>query len=132
MLWPLALAGATWQAATHRPSAWAAMMYLAGSHVCHQRPERSFHAGEAQWPVCARCAGLYLAAPAGAIAALGRRRRISLVWVAVAALPTAASWILETAGLAPIGNLARFLAALPLGAAIAMLLVGTAAGRSAE
>lgn len=106
------------------------MVYLAGSHVCHQRPDRSFHAGDAQWAVCARCAGLYLAAPVGAIAALLRRRRVSLAWVAVAALPTAATWVLEAAGLAPIGNLARFLAALPLGAAIALLLTGTAAGKA--
>ena len=98
--------------------------------MCHQRPERSFHAGSAQWPVCARCAGLYLSAPIGAIAALLMRKRVRLWWVALAVVPTALTWLLETAGLAPIGNLARFVAALPLGAAVAMLATGTASGRS--
>jgi uncharacterized membrane protein len=128
--WAVTLAGAVLPSTDGRPPGWAAVVYMSASKVCHQRPERSFHAGHAQWPVCARCAGLYLAAPIGAIAALGRRRRVRLTWVAAAALPTALTWILETAGLAPVGNLARFLAALPLGAAIAMLAAGTAAGKS--
>lgn len=131
ILWPVALAGATWQAAAGRPSGWATAIYLAASSACHQRSDRSFHAGHAKWAVCARCAGLYLAAPIGALAAMRRTRRVRLAWVAIAALPTAVTWILETAGLAPIGNLARFVAALPLGAAVAMLAAGTAAGQSA-
>jgi len=117
--------------ANGRPTAFTSAIYLAASSVCHQRPERSFHAGSAQWTVCARCAGLYLAAPMGAIAAMWLSRRVRLGWVAVAAVPTALTWGLETAGLAPISNLARFIAALPLGAAVAMLAVGTAAGKSA-
>ena len=131
MLWPAALAGATWQAANGRPTAFASAIYLTASSVCHQRPERSFHAGSAQWAVCARCTGLYLAAPIGAIAAMALARRVRLGWVVVAAVPTALTWGLETAGLAAIGNLARFIAALPLGAAVAMLAIGTAAGKSA-
>ena len=35
-------------------------VYQAGSLVCHQRPERSFHLAGVQLPVCARCFGLYL------------------------------------------------------------------------
>ena len=31
--------------------------YQAGSLVCHQRPERSFHLAGVQLPVCARCFG---------------------------------------------------------------------------
>jgi hypothetical protein len=46
-----------------------ATVYVAGSLVCHQRPERSFHYHGAQLPVCSRCVGLY----AGAY--LGRQSR---------------------------------------------------------
>jgi uncharacterized membrane protein len=44
----------------------AAGVYFAGALICHQRPDRSFHLGIAQWPVCARCAGLYAGATLGA------------------------------------------------------------------
>ena len=49
--------------------------YLVGGLVCHQRPERSFHPEGVQMPVCARCAGLYLGAGMGVLAAVGFRRR---------------------------------------------------------
>lgn len=31
-----------------------------GHRVCHQKPERSFHFGGKQFPVCARCMGIYI------------------------------------------------------------------------
>ena len=40
----------------------AAAVYAVGSVVCHQLPARSFHLGAAQWPVCARCTGIYFGA----------------------------------------------------------------------
>lgn len=43
-------------------------VYALGSVVCHQLPERSYHLWAAQMPVCARCAGIYFGAVAGAIA----------------------------------------------------------------
>jgi uncharacterized membrane protein len=96
-----------------------AVTYLAGRFVCHQRPDRSFHAWGAQLPVCARCAGLYFAAPVGAIAALrrrswGRGRRLRLVLIG-AALPLLLTWTLEAAGWIDPGNAQRALWALPLG-----------------
>jgi uncharacterized membrane protein len=33
---------------------------LLGASVCHQLPERSFHAGSLIIPVCARCEGIYI------------------------------------------------------------------------
>ena len=53
----------------------AAGTYLIGGVVCHQRPDRSFHLHGVQMPVCARCAGLYLGAGLGVLAAAGFRRR---------------------------------------------------------
>jgi hypothetical protein len=96
-----------------------ALTYLAGRFVCHQRAERSFHAWGAQLPVCARCAGLYFAAPVGAIAALRRRSRspaprLRLVLIG-AALPLLLTWALEAGGWIDPGNTQRALWALPLG-----------------
>lgn len=36
-------------------------LLIAGAKICHQREDRSFHAGIRKWPVCARCSGIYLA-----------------------------------------------------------------------
>jgi len=34
--------------------------FAVGSTVCHQLPNHSYHHGEIQFPLCARCSGLYL------------------------------------------------------------------------
>jgi uncharacterized membrane protein len=100
--------------------------YSIGAIVCHQRPERSFHAGGVQVPVCARCTGLYVAGALGALAgwlgasAAPRRTR---ALIAVASVPTALTLAVEWSGLAAPGNLMRAGAALPLGAAAAWLFV---------
>jgi uncharacterized membrane protein len=111
--------------ARHPAALWAAAFaYLAGSLVCHQIPARSFHLAGAQLPVCARCASLYWAAGVGALAgclfrcgwgrrgtALTRWRR----WLVAAAVPTALTLVFEWSGLWVSTNLARALAAVPLG-----------------
>ena len=108
-----------------------ALVYAFGSLVCHQRPERSFYLGQAQVPVCARCFGLYLGAAIGAIAllmfwsastsiALRRTRGHMRTLLLVSAAPTAISWTSEVAGLWAASNVTRFLAALPLGIAVAV------------
>lgn len=118
---------------------WMAALFLAPAamrpfcgFICHQRPERSFFLpGGTQMPVCARCTGLYvggaLAFPltlaAGASVSARRARRV----LALAALPTAVTWTLETAGAAAFSNAARFAAALPLGCAAAWLVLGVLA-----
>jgi len=134
-VWPTVLGVSVWQIAGARPTAMTAIVYAAASRVCHQKPDRSFHTAGVSWPVCARCSGLYIAAPIGAAAALLTRRRIVrrsrlLTWLAVASVPTAITIGVELAGLASPSNLVRAIAALPAGAAIAFTLVRTAAGRS--
>jgi uncharacterized membrane protein len=97
----------------------AAVIYAGSARVCHQRPERSFRLAGTQFPVCARCFGLYLAGAAGAVAAWSARRgpgRRARMVLAVAAVPTAVTWTAEFAGLAGFSNTARAVAALPLGA----------------
>jgi len=100
------------------------------SHICHQQPDRSFHWAGAPWAVCARCLGLYAAAPAGALAALIARSLPAegagnVLLLCVAGLPTFASWAGEHLLGWPVTNAVRFLAALPLGGAVAFIIVRT-------
>ena len=120
-------------------------VYGAGSFVCHQLPARSFHTWAAQWPVCARCTGIYFGAAVVAVVATVRlkpdttydtvrlkpdsmyitrmsTRRARGLLVA-AALPTAVTLIYEwTTGDTP-SNAVRALAGAPLGAAVALIVI---------
>jgi len=131
-LWPVVLGAALVDRLDHPSSMASAVVYAAASRVCHQDPARSFHTGASQWPVCARCSGLYLAAPVGAVAALVGRRRLrgSLARVVtIAAVPMAITWGLEAVGGVQISGLVRAATAVPLGAALAgAFVVLTAAG----
>jgi uncharacterized membrane protein len=139
IVWPVALGAAAAARMTGAPRAWTTVVYAMASTVCHQRPDRSFHTAGVQWPVCGRCAGLYLAAPMGAVFALFSRRRrravrdrASIAWLAIAALPTAATLALEWSGLSTVTSIARAAAALPLGAALAFVVVRSVSGRDAS
>src|SRR5512138_2688166 len=106
------------------------VVYRAASIVCHQIPERSFFLSGLPLAVCARCLGLYVGAAAAAMPAMirgfwgqDRRSRIwnwsgpqSGVWMllAMAAAPTAATWVLERSGFWAGSNVVRSVAALPL------------------
>jgi len=102
-------------------------VYHAGSLVCHQRPERSFHLAGTQLPVCARCFGLYLSGAVGLV--VGSRRRGSIsgatsrLLLAMAALPIAVTVALEWLGLIHTTNIVRMLTGLPLGFAAAVVVV---------
>jgi uncharacterized membrane protein len=109
----------------------AAIVYTAGGIVCHQRPERSFHTGDVQWPVCARCAGLYLAAGGAALfVMLGGDRTAAAtlpragppMLLLIAGAPTAISWIAERLHIVAPSNAWRALLALPLGLVVPILL----------
>jgi uncharacterized membrane protein len=119
-----------------------AAVYLAGSLVCHQQPDRSFHYGGSQLPVCARCVGLYIGGFAGAVgwALLSRSSRVPRQWIdrltsislvratlAVAAVPTLLSVALGATGMWDGSNGIRALLALPLGAAIGATVTAVAA-----
>lgn len=134
IVWPVVLASAVWARLDGHLPLWTLAVYAIASKICHQLPSRSFHANGVQWPVCARCAGLYLAAPFGAVAAwIGRKRPVVrnvsawpiLIW---AGLPTVATLAIEWPGLGAPSNLTRAIAALPLGAAIAFVVVREAGG----
>ena len=104
----------------------AALKPMCGA-ICHQRPERSFFVFGTQMPVCARCTGLYVGAallvPVALSIASGVSAKRARAILAIAAVPTALTWMLEFSGAVAFSNAARFLAALPLGAAAAWLVL---------
>lgn len=129
VMWPVVLSAALGARVARAPEAaglWPVIVYAAASRVCHQDEARSFHTGDVQWPVCARCAGLYAAAPFGAFL-VGRLRRASrqqmIRFLAVAAAPTIATVAWEWLGGPMPPHLVRFATALPLGAAVLAALI---------
>jgi uncharacterized membrane protein len=119
-----------------------ALTYTAGSLICHQRPERSFHHQGAQYPVCARCLGLYIGAVGGVllwtgVSGLGRTARAGTAALThpalvrriliIAALPTAATVVVSWLGWWDAGNVVRAAVAVPLGATIAAVIAAVAA-----
>ena len=56
------------------PDSWLGKAKWIGYALCHQMPDRSFFAHEHQYPLCARCTGMYLGFVTGTIALLLRRR----------------------------------------------------------
>jgi uncharacterized membrane protein len=127
LLWAIVILLAPFGLAEGSLAAW--LVYDAAGGICHQRPERSFHLAGVPMPVCARCSGLYLSGAAGAllgwlvplVTTIGTRHPR---WVlATAAIPTAATFGAEWAGLVPFSSLARALAAVPLGMAAGFLFV---------
>jgi uncharacterized membrane protein len=127
-LWVAALG-----AGPYLPLPLAGILYAAGSLICHQIPERSFHLDAFQLPVCARCFGLYLGGAVGslavAVAGPGARRALfsegakrRYVWTAVAAVPTVLTLVLERGFGWPVSNEARAVAAIPLAAVVAFVV----------
>jgi uncharacterized membrane protein len=114
------------------PASLATLIYAAGSVVCHQIPERSFHLAGFQLPVCARCLGIYAgAAAAASIHGLGVLVTDSRRWRSlspraarnvflVSALPT-----LVTVGLGTNG--VRAIAGIALGVGGGLVVMGAAA-----
>jgi uncharacterized membrane protein len=113
-------------------------VYVAGSAICHQLPERSFHLWSQQMPVCARCTGIYVGAAVAAIAARPHRRRSITArrWraiLAAAAAPAVLSLLYEwTTGRMP-SHWTRAATGVPLGAVVAALVIwATRPGAAAE
>lgn len=140
-LWPAVLTAAFVDHADEHLSGVSVGVYLAAARVCHQRPDRSFATAGQQWPVCGRCAGLYLGAPFGAWGSMvvARRRpragrltsesfgaRAPWIPVAIAAVPTAMTVASEVLWPDAVRSWHRFAAALPLGVVLAHVVVDAA------
>ena len=135
---PLAPRGLASTTAGPMARAAAGLIYLAGAVVCHQRPERSFAWEGQAWPVCARCAGIYLGAAAAVLLFLAIGRPGSGVApvpgrapggatarlaVALAVLPAGLTLLWEwTTGAAP-SNLVRASSGVVIGAVVAWVVM---------
>jgi uncharacterized membrane protein len=104
----------------------AGIIFSIASLICHQRPERSFFWAGHQFPVCARCTGLYVSAAFGVLAWVSLRMwphwrrqsvdpRTARTLLIVAALPTALSLATGALGVWDGSNVTRAVLALPLG-----------------
>jgi uncharacterized membrane protein len=104
-----------------------ALIFAVGRVICHQQPERSFFLDGDQFPVCARCTGLYVSAAAGlagwvAVKAAARWRpllfdpRLAIRLIVIGGIPTAVSLAAGLAGVWDGSNATRALVAVPLGA----------------
>ncbi len=134
LLWNAALLAAPYALSRRTPgaapAAAAAAVHVAGSFICHQRADRSFHPWGAKLPVCGRCAGLYGGALLGLLGAVGRgRARTTRALLAAAAAPTGATLLLELGGVVDPGNLGRAAAAVPFGAAVCWFVAGVIRGK---
>jgi uncharacterized membrane protein len=139
----LALASLAWLAllivTPLAPSSLATLIYAAGSVICHQLPERSFHLAGFQLPVCARCLGIYAGAAAGAsIHVLGALATDSMRWrlltpraarrvFVLSAVPTLLTVGLEQAGVWSGTNVARAIAGVALGIGGAFVVMSAVA-----
>ena len=113
------------------------IVFLAGSLICHQRPDRSFFWAGHQLPVCARCTGLYLSALTGVLAWAAiksatrwQRRpidpRTARALFVAAAMPTAISLASGSLGIWDGSNITRALIAVPLGATAGVIVAAVA------
>jgi uncharacterized membrane protein len=114
----------------------AALTYGIGGFICHQMPERSFHLGGLQIPVCARCLGIYAGAALAAGAYVTTRLRVanrpltSLDAQAVfilGALPSIVTFGLEWSGVWRGTNMVRAAAGAALGIGSAFVVMSAVA-----
>jgi uncharacterized membrane protein len=142
VLWAIAIVWAPWIEQTasgpRGHHSVAALVYAAGTVICHQRPERSFAVAGVQMPVCARCTGIYVGAAAvgaalfllrrqavrpvsGSFISLRRPSRVALAMAAV--LPTTATLLFEWTTSDMPSNAVRFAAGVPIGALVSWIAV---------
>ncbi len=62
----------------HHPGSFEKNAFAIGSSVCHQIPSHSFINNGTQFPLCARCSGLYLGSAAGLIYLFSLGKRAAL------------------------------------------------------
>ena len=137
----LALAALAWLALLIAtpigPTSLATLMYSVGAFICHQIPERSFHLGAFQIPVCARCLGIYTGFAVAACVHVLASSRGSIRWrltpasarwvFAAGALPTAATLALEWSGVWRGSNIVRAIAGSALGIGVALVVMSVVA-----
>jgi uncharacterized membrane protein len=116
----------------HPTTRLAALTYVVGALVCHQKPERSFHVAAAQLPVCARCAALYWGGALGLAGWLLVRGPIDRTRFAraifILALPIAVTLATSAVGLWDPSNALRAISSVPLGVALGAVVSAVVLG----
>ncbi|MDR1775157.1 MAG: DUF2085 domain-containing protein [Actinomycetes bacterium] len=117
------------------------ILHILGFGLCHQIHERSFDFFGLQWPVCARCSGIYLGLVAGFAALLlayrGRQRDGAptvgfWIFAALSLLAMAADGFSSYLGWRATDNLLRLLTGTAVGGTLAGLLYTMLVGNLAR
>lgn len=103
-----------------RDELWIRAMEIGAMGGCHQRPDRSFFIGGYQFPVCARCAGVFLG-QAAAVVMLILRKRIPPAVAAVLLLTMGADWFVQRIGLRESTNLRRLITGIMGGVGVVFI-----------
>ena len=98
-------------------------MELGAAGGCHQLPERSFFIGGYQFPVCARCTGVFLG-QFSAFAGLLAGKRVPVWTGAMMLLIMGADWFVQYIGLRGSTNPRRLVTGILGGAGMIFIYAG--------
>ncbi len=98
---------------------WKSLMRLGASTGCHQRPERSFFLFDYQFPVCARCTGVFIGNIMGII--LFAVKAVCAPAAIAGCICMAADWLLQRFHIAESTNPRRLLTGIAGGYGIITL-----------
>ena len=103
-----------------RDEVWQRAMELGAAAGCHQRADRSFFLGDYQFPVCARCTGVFLGQLTAVILLISGKR---LSAKAAAGLLTVmcADWLVQKLDVLESTNIRRLITGIMGGAGITFL-----------
>lgn len=105
---------------------WFRLMELGERAGCHQRADRSFFIGGCQFPLCARCTGVFLG-QLSAVVMLIFRKALSPVLSLVLLLVMGADWFIQRIGVLESDNIRRLITGIMGGAGIIFLYFHIAA-----
>ncbi len=99
---------------------WFRLMELGERAGCHQRADRSFFVGGYQFPLCARCTGVFLG-QCSAVITLLFRKSFSPALCLVMLLTMGADWFIQRIGVLESTNIRRLITGIMGGAGIIFL-----------
>lgn len=107
------------------------LLYFMGRSVCHQLPERSFFIQNNQFPLCARCTGIYIGMLLGLLYLLIRKRDKGnrppaikqLIVMVICWIPMMVDGVTSYVGVRDTNNLIRFITGLFFGVFIPVFII---------
>lgn len=101
--------------------AWITLMELGGKTGCHQLAERSFFAGGRQFPVCARCLGVYIGQLIAYVFCVFRRPNVFVSLAAAGAMLL--DWLLQYKKILKSTNIRRLITGILGGFGVISLFI---------